>query len=67
VAEAMDHILARAKHHGIRAGVHNGRSDVARSRIAKGFDFVTVSSDARILIAGSQQLMTEMRAPGSRT
>jgi 4-hydroxy-2-oxoheptanedioate aldolase len=67
VAEAMDHILARAKHHGIRAGVHNGRSDVARARIAKGFDFVTVSSDARILIAGSQQIVAEMRAPGSRT
>jgi 4-hydroxy-2-oxoheptanedioate aldolase len=67
VAQAIDHILARAKAHGIRAGVHNGRSDVARARIAKGFDFVTVASDARILIAGSQQIMSEMRAPGSRT
>lgn len=67
VAQAIDHILARAKAHGIRAGVHNGRSDVARARIGKGFDFVTVSSDARILIAGSQQIMAEMRAPGSRT
>jgi len=62
VAQAIDHILARAKAHGLRAGVHNGRSDVARARIAKGFDFVTVSSDARILIAGSQQILGEMRA-----
>ena len=67
VAQAIDHNLARAKAHGIRAGVHNGRTDVARARIAKGFDFVTVSSDARILIAGSQQIVSEMRAPGSRT
>ena len=67
VAQAIDHILARAKAHGIRAGVHNGRTDVARARIAKGFDFVTVSSDARILIAGSQQIVSEMRAAGSRT
>jgi 4-hydroxy-2-oxoheptanedioate aldolase len=62
VAQAIDHILARAKAHGIRAGVHNGRTDVARARIAKGFDFVTVSSDARILIAGSQQILSEMKA-----
>jgi 4-hydroxy-2-oxoheptanedioate aldolase len=62
VAQAMDHILERAKAHGLRAGVHNGRTDVARARIAKGFDFVTISSDARILIAGAQQIVKEMRA-----
>ncbi len=62
VAQAIDHILARAKAHGVRAGVHNGRTDVARARIAKGFDFVTVSADARILAAGSQQILREMRA-----
>ena len=62
VAQAIDHILARAKAHGIKAGVHNGRTDVARARIAKGFDFVTISSDARILIAGSQQIVKEMKA-----
>ncbi len=62
VAQAIDHILARAHAHGIKAGVHNGRTDVARARAAKGFDLVTVSSDARILIAGSQQILKEMKA-----
>jgi 4-hydroxy-2-oxoheptanedioate aldolase len=62
VAQAIDHILARAHAHGLKAGVHNGRTDVARARAAKGFDFVTVSSDARILIAGSQQILKEMKA-----
>jgi 4-hydroxy-2-oxoheptanedioate aldolase len=61
VAQAIDHILARAHAHKLKAGVHNGRTDVARARIAKGFDFVTVSSDARILIAGSQQIVKEMK------
>ena len=60
-AQAIDHILARAQAHGIKAGIHNGRPDVAKARIAKGFRFVTVSSDARILAAGSQQLLGEMR------
>lgn len=31
------------------------------ARIAKGFRFVTRTSDARILAAGSQQLLGEMR------
>jgi 4-hydroxy-2-oxoheptanedioate aldolase len=61
-AQAIEHILARAHAHGLKAGVHNGRTDVARARLAKGFDLVTVSSDARILIAGSQQILKEMKA-----
>jgi 4-hydroxy-2-oxoheptanedioate aldolase len=60
--QAIDHILSRAKAHGLVAGIHNGRSDVALSRIAKGFQFVTVSSDARLLASGSQQLLAQMRA-----
>jgi 4-hydroxy-2-oxoheptanedioate aldolase len=62
VAQAIDHILARATAHGLKAGVHNGRTDTARARSGKGFRFVTVSSDARILAAGSQQILKEMRA-----
>ena len=61
VAQAIDHILARAQAHGVKAGIHNGRPDVARARIAKGFRFVTVSSDARLLAAGSQDLLAAMR------
>lgn len=61
VAQAIEHIVERARAHGVQAGVHNGRPDVALARIAKGFRFVTVSSDARILAAGSQELLTAMR------
>jgi 4-hydroxy-2-oxoheptanedioate aldolase len=62
VAKAIDHILARAHAHGLKAGVHNGRTDVARARIAKGFNFVTISSDARLLMAGSQQIIKDMKS-----
>ena len=61
-AEAMAHILARAKHHGVVAGVHNGRPDVARARVASGFRFVTLGSDARLLAQGSQDLLKAMKA-----
>ena len=37
--EAVEHILARAKAHGVVAGIHNGTPDAALKRIAKGFQF----------------------------
>lgn len=61
-ADAVDHILERAKAHGLVAGIHNGSPDTALKRIAKGFQFVTVGSDARLMAAGAQQVMTTMRA-----
>ena len=61
-AESIDHILARAKVHGVVAGIHNGTTEHALARIAKGFQFVTVSSDARLMAAGAQQVVARMRA-----
>ena len=61
-SDAVDHILERAKAHGIVAGIHNGSPEAALKRIAKGFQFVTVSSDARLMAAGAQQVMAKMRA-----
>jgi 4-hydroxy-2-oxoheptanedioate aldolase len=62
VAQAIDHILERAKAHGLVAGIHNGTPEGALARISKGFQFVTVSSDARLMAAGSQQVLANMRA-----
>ena len=65
VAQAIDHILERATAHGLKAGVHNGIAEGALARIAKGFRFVTVGSDARLMAAGAQQVLAKMRAqPG---
>ena len=66
-AEAIAHILARATAHGVKAGIHNGVPEGALARSAMGFRFVTVSSDARLLAAGSQQILSRMRAAPSGT
>jgi 4-hydroxy-2-oxoheptanedioate aldolase len=66
--QAIDHILERAKAHGLVAGIHNAGPQSALDRIAKGFQFVTISSDARLIAAGAQQIVATMRAsskPGS--
>ena len=62
VQQAVEHILERARAHGVVAGIHNGRADVARARVALGFRFVTLGSDARLLATGSQDLLRAMRA-----
>lgn len=62
VAEAIDLILAKAKEHGVVAGIHNGTPEGALKRIAKGFQFVTISSDARLMAAGAKQVVENMRA-----
>jgi 4-hydroxy-2-oxoheptanedioate aldolase len=61
-AQAVDHILARARHHGVAAAIHNGTPEAARARIEKGFQLVTIASDARLIAAGAQQILAKMRA-----
>lgn len=63
VAEAIDYILAKCKERGIVAGIHNGSPEYALKRIAQGFRFVTIASDARLMAAGAQQVLGVMR-PG---
>jgi 4-hydroxy-2-oxoheptanedioate aldolase len=59
-AEAIDHILARAKAHGVIAAIHNATPEAALARAAKGFQLVTVSSDARLMATGAQQVVAKM-------
>jgi 4-hydroxy-2-oxoheptanedioate aldolase len=61
-AAAIEHILARAKAHGVVAGIHNASPEAALKRIGRGFQFVTVSSDARLMAAGAQQVIAKMRS-----
>lgn len=65
VAQAIAHVVERARAHGIVAGIHNGTPEVARARIAKGFQFATVSSDARLMAAGAQAMVKAMKGPAA--
>ncbi|MEO8056869.1 MAG: aldolase/citrate lyase family protein [Burkholderiales bacterium] len=64
VAQAIAHIAERAKAHGVQCGIHNGVAAGALARIAMGYRFVTLGSDARMLASGSQQFLSAMRAKG---
>lgn len=67
VAEAIDHVLARAKAHGKIAAIHNGTPEYALGRIDKGFRFVTIGSDAKLMAAGARQLTAKMRGGSARS
>jgi len=60
-AEAIELIAAKAKEHGKVAGIHNGTPETALKRIEMGYQFVTISSDARLMASGSQQVLSAMR------
>jgi 4-hydroxy-2-oxoheptanedioate aldolase len=59
---AIRTILARAKAHGVRAGIHNGSSDYALKMVKLGYDFVTVGSDARFVAMAASATVTAFRA-----
>lgn len=62
VTEAIAHILARAKAHGLRAGIHNASVEHALKMVGIGFDFVTAGSDARFVAAGAAETVSAFRA-----
>jgi 4-hydroxy-2-oxoheptanedioate aldolase len=62
VAQAIEHILERAKAHGVRAGIHNAGSAKALQRARMGFQFVSIASDARFIASGARQVVEQMQA-----
>jgi len=62
VLEAIDLVLRRAKEKGVVAGIHNGTPEYALRMIEKGFRFVTIGSDARLMAAGALRVVSAMRA-----
>ena len=61
VLEAIDHILARARAAGKPAGIHNGTAAYAKRMLDKGFQFVTIGSDARFIAAAAAQALAVVR------
>lgn len=60
-AEAVEMIVAKAREHGKIAGIHNATPEAALKRIEMGYQFVTISSDARLMASGSQHILSAMR------
>lgn len=59
--EAIESILKTAQSHGLRAGIYTFTSDYARRMIEMGFDYVVISSDARLMVSQAQQVLADIR------
>ena len=59
--EVIKRILAAAKSHNICAGIHCGTPQYAAKVISWGFDLTTISSDVRLLAAGSGASINQTR------
>jgi 4-hydroxy-2-oxoheptanedioate aldolase len=53
VVEAIDTVLAAAREHGLVAGIFTGSPEYASRMAEKGFQFVTISSDVRLMTAAA--------------
>jgi 4-hydroxy-2-oxoheptanedioate aldolase len=62
VREAIEFIVNRARAHKKIAGIHNGTARYALKMVDIGYQFVTIASDARLMVAKAQEVVSEMRA-----
>src|ERR687889_49212 len=53
VVDAIDRILTAAREHGLVAGIFTGSPEYASRVAEKGFQFVTISSDVRLMAAAA--------------
>jgi 4-hydroxy-2-oxoheptanedioate aldolase len=65
LSDAVETIIASAHQHNIVLGAHTSSAADALYLIGKGFQFVTVGSDARLLTGGSQEIVTAVKGQQS--
>lgn len=58
---AMDTILSAANKHGVVAGIYTGSSEYALRMVDKGFRFVTVLSDARLMAMEAERVISAVK------
>ena len=65
VVEAIQTILASAKKHNVRAGIHCSSVDYAKKAIDWGFQLVTVMADNLLLATAAKATVTAMKGSGA--
>jgi len=62
VVEAIDIVLAAAREHSLAAGIFTGSPEYASRMVEKGFQFVTISSDVRLMAAAASGAIAAFRS-----
>lgn len=61
VVEAIEMILRKALENGITPGIHNGTPQYAYRMIEKGFRFVTINNDVRLMANAAKGVVNKMQ------
>ena len=61
VIEAIDRVLAAARERGLAAGIFTGTPEYASRMVEKGFQFVNISSDARLMASAASGAIAALR------
>jgi 4-hydroxy-2-oxoheptanedioate aldolase len=64
--EAMKHILATCKKHGVAAGVHCGSADEALARIDEGWQFLAIGSDLKMMLNGAAAEVNKLKGSAAK-
>lgn len=59
IVEAIEHVRATARKHGVAPGIHTSGAEAANMRIEQGFQFLALASELRYLVAGLAQALQD--------
>ena len=65
IVNVIEQILAAARQHGVVVGMHTGSVEYAQRMAAKGMQFLTIGSDARLMAAAAGQITAAFRSAGN--
>jgi 4-hydroxy-2-oxoheptanedioate aldolase len=63
---AVKHVLTTAQRHGVAAGIHVIDADAAGRRLAEGFQFLAIGSDAGLMLAKARETVTSLGIAGGK-
>jgi 4-hydroxy-2-oxoheptanedioate aldolase len=63
---AVNHVRVTAKQHGVPSGIHVADPAQAKRRIAEGFQFIAVTSEAGMMLAKAREITTDLGLGGGR-
>src|SRR6266542_2937959 len=65
--DAVAHILKTAKRHGVAPGIHVLDAAAAQRRIAEGFQFIAITSEAGMMLAKAQEIAARLSLGPGKT
>src|SRR5204862_4025834 len=64
--DAVQHILTLAKKHGVAPGIHVVDAAAAKRRIAEGFQFIAITSEAGMMLAKAREFAATLGLGGKK-